>query len=78
MQVDPSQLKAFLLDTNLITKKELEKAEKDAAKAKQKLDDFLVKTGLIKEEESTKLKAYILGIPFVNLEDEKIPLRFFK
>jgi type IV pilus assembly protein PilB len=78
MQVDPSQLKAFLLDTNLITKKELEKAEKDAAKAKQKLDDFLVKTGLIKEEESTKLKAYILGIPFVNLEDEKIPPEILK
>ncbi len=73
MQVDSSQLKAFLLDTNLITKKQLEKAEKDATKAKQKLGDFLVKSGLLKEEELTKLKAYILGIPFVNLEDEKIP-----
>jgi len=73
MQVDISQLKAFLLDSSLVTKKQLEKAEKDSEKAKQSLDDFLVKAGLIKEEELAKLKAYILGIPFVNLEDEKIP-----
>jgi len=73
VQVDVSQLKAFLLDTNLVNKKQLEKAEKDAEKAKQKLDDFLIKSNLIKEDEMTKLKAYILGIPFVNLEDEKVP-----
>ncbi len=73
MRVEDSQLKTFLLDSNLVNKKQLEKAEKDAAKAKQNLDDFLVKSGLIKEEEMTKLKAYILGIPFVNLEEEKIP-----
>ncbi|MBU1102858.1 Flp pilus assembly complex ATPase component TadA [Patescibacteria group bacterium] len=72
MQVDPSQLKAFLLDSNLVNKKQLEKAEKDSSKTKQKLDEFLVNTGLIKQEELTKLKAYILGIPFVNLEEEKI------
>lgn len=72
MQVDSSQLKAFLLDSSLVNKKQLEKAEKDADKVKQNLDVFLVKAGLIKEEEMAKLKAYILGIPFVNLEEEKI------
>jgi len=73
MHVDVTQLKAFLLDSNLVNKKQLEKAEKDAAKAKLTLDDFMVKNNLIKEEELMKLKAYILGIPFVNLEEEKIP-----
>ncbi len=73
MKVDPSQLKAFLLDSNLVNKKQLEKAEKEAEISKQTLEDVLIKSGLVKEEELSKLKAYILGIPFVNLEEEKIP-----
>jgi len=72
MKVDPSQLKAFLLDSSLANKSQLEKAEKEAQKSGQRLEDILVKSGVAKEEELTKLKAYILGIPFVNLEDEKI------
>lgn len=72
MRVDPSQLKAFLLDSGLVNKKQIEKAEKEIAKTNVKLEDFLIKSGLVKEEELTKLKAYILGIPFVNLEEEKI------
>lgn len=73
MRVDPSQLKAFLLDSGLVNKKQLEKCEKEAQKTNQKLEDVLVKEGIIKEEELVRLKAYILGIPFVNLEEEKIP-----
>jgi len=73
MRVDPSQLKAFLLDSGIINKTQLSKAEKTAEADKQKLEDVLLKSGLVKEEELTKLKAYILGIPFVSLEEEKIP-----
>jgi len=73
MKIDSSQLKAFLLDSGLANKKQIEKAEKEAETTNEKLEDVLVKSGEIKEEEMTKLKAYILGIPFVNLEDEKIP-----
>jgi type IV pilus assembly protein PilB len=73
MRVDPSQLKAFLLDSGLVNKKQLEKCEKEAQNSNQKLEDILIKSGTVKEEELVKLKAYILGIPFVNLEEEKIP-----
>ena len=73
MRVDPSQLKAFLLDSGLVNKKQLEKCVKEAEKANQKLEDILIKSGTVKEDELVKLKAYILGIPFVNLEEEKIP-----
>ncbi|MDD2753234.1 MAG: ATPase, T2SS/T4P/T4SS family [Candidatus Portnoybacteria bacterium] len=74
MRVEPEQLKAFLSDSGLVNKKQLEQAEKDAAASGQSLDDILIKSGLVKQEEIVKLKAYILGIPFVNLEDEKIPV----
>jgi type IV pilus assembly protein PilB len=73
MKVDPSQLKAFLLDSGLINKTQLKKAEKEAQDSKQKLEDVLIKSGQVKLEELTKLKAYILGIPFVDLTEEKIP-----
>ena len=74
MRVEPSQLKAFLLDANLATEKQLEKAEKEAQKTGKKLGDVLIGQKLIAEERLIRLEAYILGIPFVNLEKEIIPL----
>jgi type IV pilus assembly protein PilB len=73
MRVEPQQLKAFLLDAGLVTKAQFEEAEKKTKKTGQKIDDILVSEGLISQEELIKLKAYILGIPFVNLEKEKVP-----
>lgn len=73
MRVEPEQLKAFLLDSGLVNKKQLEQAEKDSASSGSALEDTLMKSGLIKQEEVGKLKAYILGIPYVNLEEERIP-----
>lgn len=73
MQVEDSQLKAFILDAGLIKKEALLKAEEKAKKAKKDLADFLVEEKLLAQEQLIKLQAYILGIPFVNLEKENIP-----
>lgn len=73
MRVEPGQLKAFLLDAGLITKDRFEKVSKKAKNSGQKISDILVSEGLISQEELIKLEAYILGIPFVNLEKEMIP-----
>ena len=72
MRVDPSQLKAFLIDTGLVTDSLLQKIEKEAKKNNQKLADLLVTQGLVKQEDLSRLQAYILGIPFVNLEEETV------
>ena len=72
MRVEQQQLKAFLLDAKLVTKEQFEGASEVAEKTKQKVDDVLVSQGLVSQEELTKMEAYILGIPFVNLEQEKI------
>lgn len=74
MQVEPQQLKAFIIDAGLVDKQRFEEAEKKAQKTSQKVGDVLVSEGLITQEELTKLQAYILGIPFVNLDKEIIPL----
>jgi len=68
MRVEPQQLKAFLLDTDLITEVQFEKARKRAEKTNQKIGDVLISEGFISQEKLIKLEAYILGIPFVNLE----------
>jgi len=73
MKVEPGQLRAFLLDTGLVTAKQFDEAQKKAEKTSQKVGDVLVSEGLISKDELIKLEAYILGIPFVNLEKEIVP-----
>ncbi|KKT56300.1 MAG: Type II secretion system protein E [Candidatus Giovannonibacteria bacterium GW2011_GWC2_44_9] len=65
-------MKAFLLDSELVKKADIEKAEAEAKKSGKKIDDVLLALGKINEEELARLKAYILGIPFMSLEGEKI------
>src|SRR3989344_4567129 len=72
MKIEEQQLKAFLLDSELVKKEDIKKAETEAKKSGKKIDDVLLAWGKINEEELARLKAYILGIPFVNLEGEKI------
>ena len=73
MRIEPQQLKAFLLDAGLVTAEQFVEVQKKAKKSNQKVSDVLVSEGLITQEELIKLEAYILGIPFVNLEKENIP-----
>lgn len=72
MGVEPQQLKAFLLDVGLITETQFDQALKKAQKEKKNIEEILVKEKLVEEEDFNKLKAYILGIPYISLEDEII------
>ena len=70
MRIEESQLKAFLLDSGLIKKEVIEKAEAEAVESKKPLRDVLLNRGDIKETELKRMEAYILGIPFVDLSRE--------
>lgn len=72
MQVSSQQLKAFLLDKRLISRDDLTKAEKLAEKDKDAIENVLIREKFIAEKELIKLKAYILGIPFVDLKQVEI------
>jgi len=72
MQVEDSQLKVFLLDFGLISKEDLKVALSEAKKDNEKLGEIILKKKLISKEELNKLKAYILGIPFVDLKESEI------
>ncbi len=73
MQVEDSQLKAFILDAGLASKEKIGRAEKKAKETEQELARVLVEEKIITQEQLAKLEAYILGIPFVDLEKETIP-----
>lgn len=72
MEVEPQRLKNFLLDSGLINEEQFESSLKEAKKNNQRLGDILIAKGLVSQEELIKLQAYILGIPFIDLEKEKI------
>lgn len=78
MRVEEQQLKAFLLDSDFITKGDLQKAEKRAQKQEKSLEDVLVEDKKISEGNLSRLKAYILGLPFVSLKGFKIDQEILK
>lgn len=72
MKIDQERLKKFLLDANLVTESQFARALEKSEKTNQKVGSVLVADGLAKEEDIVKLEAYILGIPFINIERENI------
>lgn len=70
MRIEESQLKAFILDSGLVTTDKLKKSEGEAIKSGKTLREVLLNKGYVKEEELKRLEAYILGIPFVDLTRE--------
>ncbi len=74
MQVDEEQLKKVILESNLISKNDLEDFAKIAQEKNQRLNDVLLSSGKIAEPDLRKTEAYILGLPYVNLEKEKIDI----
>ena len=73
MHVESSQLKSFLEDSDFIDNKKLETVFAEAESQKVYLGDLLIKKELISEINLKKMHAYILGIPFVDLEKKEIP-----
>ncbi|MCX6731803.1 MAG: ATPase, T2SS/T4P/T4SS family [Candidatus Parcubacteria bacterium] len=72
MNIELQQLKLFLLDSGLVSSKDILEAEKQAQKTKKDLGEILVSQGKLSEEDLGRMQAYILGIPFVSLIKEKI------
>ncbi|HRH55499.1 MAG TPA: GspE/PulE family protein [Candidatus Paceibacterota bacterium] len=74
MQVSESELKEFILDSGLVSRKDVDAAEEEAKRRGQSVGDILIGQGLLSSDSLRRIKAYVLGIPFVNLKDKKIDL----
>ncbi len=74
MNVESDRLKKFLLNAELISQKDFDKALKMSQETNKNVGEVLVSQGLIDQENLTKFQAYLLGIPFINIEDQTIPI----
>lgn len=72
MHTDFIQLKNFLIDSRLVSTKELSSAIEEVGDNPKKLEDYLISKGLASEDEMRRAKAYVIGIPFVDLRQNKI------
>ena len=73
MKTSGSQLKNFILDSGLVSRAVYDDAVKEAGEKKTTPEEVLVSKGLISEDDLRRMQAYVLGVPFINLADEKIP-----
>ncbi len=74
MQIDEEQLKKFILESKLVSRSDLDESIKKAEEKKQKFGDILLSNGKISETDLRRMEAFVLGIPFVNLANQKIDI----
>lgn len=72
MTVNNKQLKDFIAESGLVSRTDLDAAEKKAVADKQYLGNILVSAGKLSEDDLRRGEAFILGIPFINLRGQKI------
>ncbi|PIR82886.1 hypothetical protein COU19_03490 [Candidatus Kaiserbacteria bacterium CG10_big_fil_rev_8_21_14_0_10_56_12] len=74
MHASETDLKTFLADSGLISKKDLDAAVADAAARKQSLSNALLSRGVLTEDALRRVQAYVFGIPFINLKEFNVPV----
>ncbi|MEX2029078.1 MAG: GspE/PulE family protein [Candidatus Paceibacterota bacterium] len=72
MLIDEEQFKKFILESGLMTRTDLDSVVKEAETKKQKLGNILLSAGKISETDLKRIEAHALGIPFVDLSNEKV------
>lgn len=72
MQINEEQLKKFILESGLVSRSDLELSVKKAQEKKQKFGNILLSEGKISEADLKRMEAFVLGILFVSLVNEKI------
>ncbi|MEI8327827.1 MAG: GspE/PulE family protein [Candidatus Taylorbacteria bacterium] len=73
MLIENTQLYKFILDSGLVTREDLDAAVKQTTEENRGLGDVLVTNGKITGNNLRRMQAYVLGIPFVDLHDKRIP-----
>jgi type IV pilus assembly protein PilB len=73
MQVSEKDLKTFILDSGMVSRAQVDVADEKSKSGGQSIGDLLVSDGALTVDALRRIKAYVLGMPFVNLKDLKIP-----
>ena len=73
MRIQDTQLKRFVLDSGLVSRKDVDAAEKITKDENRTLAEALVSSGAMSEDDLRRVESYVLGVPFVSLKDVKVP-----
>jgi type IV pilus assembly protein PilB len=73
MKIESQKLKRFLLDAGFINKHQFKQIEKEARRTNKSIEEILLLEKIISEEDLIRLKAYVAGIPFIDLEKIVVP-----
>lgn len=73
MHIEEKQLKDFIIDSGLVSRADITTAETEAKEKGDSVGKVLVSSGKLSEDDLRRMQAYILGIPFVDLKNEKLP-----
>ncbi len=75
MFIEENKLREFLLDAGIVSEEELSAAEKIVDKDKKvgSITEYLVSEGIVSDDELKRVQAYILGIPYIDVSQIKIP-----
>jgi len=72
MHIEEKKLKEFILDSGLVSRDDYENTENEIKKSGLNIEKALISKNLITDDDMRRIKAYILGIPFVDLKGQKI------
>ena len=72
MHVSEGELKEFITDSGLVSKKDIDAAAEEAKAKKASVGDVLVSRGSLTEDALRRIQAYVLGIPFIDLKGHHI------
>ncbi len=78
MNIDPEQLINFLKDSGIASPDKIEDIYEEAKHTDKNIGELFIEKKVISEEELLKISAYILGIPFVVLDNIEIPADVLK
>ncbi len=74
MHIDQDQLYKFIIDSGLISKEEYETLKAKSEEKGERLQDTLMSSGKITEDDFLRIQAYLVGIPFVDLSKTKVSI----
>src|SRR3989338_11405532 len=72
MYIEEKQLRDFIKDSGLVSRADFEAAASEADVKKQSIGTILSLRGKVSEDDLRKMQAYLLGIPFVDLKQQRI------
>lgn len=72
MFLEETKFKKFIIDTGLVTRDDVAASEKESKDSDTSFVDVLIKQGKITLDDVRRIRAYITGIPFIDLHDQKI------